>query len=246
MFFPFSEVIFNNVLVKTKMVKKMISVVIRTFIIYCVVTFLMRAMGKRQLGELQPGELVITLLVSEIATSPVVDNTLPLLNSLIPLMLLAGFEIITSVIEMKSVRFRYLVDGKPVTVIRNGELDQKKLTKLRFTINDILAALRQKDVFDIKDVEYGIVETNGTFSVLLKPEKRNSTPRNYDIPEKDTGMPCPVIIDGKIIETNFSDCLITLDEINSKLNHEKLEQKNILLMTVDKGKNYCIIMKKEC
>ena len=224
----------------------MISVIIRTFIIYCLVTFFMRAMGKRQLGELQPGELVITLLISEIATNPIVDNTLPLLNSLIPLMLLAGFEIITSVIEMKSVRFRYLVDGKPVTVIRNGELDQKKLKKLRFTINDILAALRQKDIFDIEDVEYGVVETNGTFSVLLKPEKRNSTPQNFDRPEKDTGMPCPVIVDGKIIETNFEDCFVTLKEVKSKLNHEKIEQKNVMLMTVDKGKNYCIILKKEC
>lgn len=223
----------------------MLSVVIRTFIIYFVVTVFMRLMGKRQLGELQPGELVITLLISEIATSSITDNTLPLLNSLIPLMLLVGFEIITSVLEMKFVRFRYLVDGKPITVIRNGELDQKKLKKLRFTVNDILAALRQKDIFDINDVQYGVVETNGTFSVLLKPQKRNSTPENYDIPEKDTGMPCPVIIDGKIIETNFEDCFVTLNEITAKLKRENIEQKDVLLMTTDKNKNYCIIMKKE-
>lgn len=223
----------------------MLSVVIRTFIIYFVVTVFMRLMGKRQLGELQPGELVITLLISEIATSSITDNTLPLLNSLIPLMLLVGFEIITSVLEMKFVRFRYLVDGKPITVIRNGELDQKKLKKLRFTVNDILAALRQKDIFDINDVQYGVVETNGTFSVLLKPQKRNSTPENYDIPEKDTGMPCPVIIDGKIIGTNFEDCFVTLNEITAKLKRENIDQKDVLLMTTDKSKNYCIIMKKE-
>ncbi|MBQ8183595.1 MAG: DUF421 domain-containing protein [Clostridia bacterium] len=223
----------------------MISVIIRTFIIYCVVTIFMRMMGKRQLGELQPGELVITLLISEIATTPIVDNTLPLLNSIIPLMLLVGFEIVTSVIEMKSVRFRYLVDGKPITVIKNGELQQKKLKKLRFTVNDILGALRQKDVFDIEDVQYAVVETNGTLSVLLKPEKRNSTPKNYNIPEKDTGMPCPVIVDGKIIETNFDDCGVSAEEILSKMRFDKLQQKNILLMTVDKDKNYCIITKKE-
>ncbi len=224
----------------------MIAVVIRTFIIYCVVTIFMRLMGKRQLGELQPGELVITLLISEIATSPIVDNTLPLLNALIPLALLASLEIVTSFLEMRFVRLRYLIDGKPMTVIRNGELDQKTLKKLRFTINDVTSALRQKDIFDINDVQYGIVETNGTFSVLLKPEKRNSTPQNYNTPEKDGGMPCPVIIDGKIIETNFKDCNITLDELNSKLRNEKIEQKNILLMTADNSRNYCIIMKKEC
>ena len=133
-----------------------------------------------------------------------------------------------------------------MTVIRNGELDQKTLKKLRFTINDIMSALRQKDVFDISDVQYGVVETNGTLSILLKPEKRNSTPKNYDTPEKDTGMPCPVIIDGRIIETNFKDCLITLDEVEAKIKREKIPQEDVLLMTVDKGKNYCIIMKKEC
>lgn len=223
----------------------MISVIIRTFIIYCTVTIFMRLMGKRQLGELQPGELVITLLVSEIATTPIVDNTLPLLNSLIPLMLLVGFEIVTSVIEMKSVKFRYFVDGKPITVIKNGELQQKMLKKLRFTVNDILAALRQKDVFDIEDVQYAVVETNGTLSVLLKPEKRNSTPKNYDVPEKDTGMPTAVVIDGKMIEADFDDCCITADEIRSKMHREKLGQENILLMTVDKDKHYYIITKKE-
>ena len=224
----------------------MISVVIRTFIIYCAVTAFMRLMGKRQLGELQPGELVITLLVSEIAANPIIDSSLPLLNCIIPLILLVGFEILNSVIDMKSVRFRYFTEGKPITVIRNGQLDQRQLKKLRFTVNDVLSALRQKDVFNIEDVEYAIVETNGTLSVLLKPEKRNSTPKNYDKPEKDTGLPCAVIIDGKIIETNFEDCGITSEEIKRKIKQEKLKQKDILLMTVDKSKNYYIITKKEC
>ncbi len=223
----------------------MISVVIRTFIIYCAVTLFMRLMGKRQLGELQPGELVITLLVSEIAATPIIDSTLPILNSIIPLMLLVGFEILISVIDMKSLRFRYFTQGKPLTVIRNGRLDQHQLKKLRFTVNDVLAALRQKDVFNIEDVEYAVVETNGTLSVLLKPEKRNSTPKNYDKPEKDSGIACAVVIDGRIVEDNFEDCGATSEEILAKIKRENLRQKDILLMTVDKDKNYCII-KKRC
>lgn len=222
----------------------MISVVIRTLIIYCAVTLFMRLMGKRQLGELQPGELVITLLVSEIAANPIIDSTLPLLNCIIPLMLLVGFEIITSVIDMKSIRFRYFTQGKPITVIKNGELDPAQMKKLRFTLNDILAALRQKDVFNIEDVEYAVVETNGTLSVLLKPDKRNSTPKNYDKPEKDTGMPCAVIIDGKIIKENFENCGVTVKEIESKLSRDNLKQADVLLMTVDKSRNYYIVKKE--
>lgn len=224
----------------------MITVVIRTFIIYCAVTFFMRLMGKRQLGELQPGELVITLLVSEIAANPIIDTTLPLINCIIPLMLLTGFEILNSVLCMKNVRYRYFSEGKPMTVIRNGKLDYEQLKKLRFTMDDILAALRQKDIFNIEDVEYAITETNGTLSVLQRPEKRNSTPKNYDKPEKDTGMPCAVVIDGEIIQANFQDCGVTLDEVKGKIKQEKLNQKDIILMTADRCKNYYVILKKEC
>lgn len=224
----------------------MIAVIIRTFIIYCLVIVFLRLMGKRQLGELQPGELVITLLISEIATNPVLDPSLSLANSVIPLILLVAFEILNSFLAMKSVNFRYLSDGKPITIIRNGKLDQKNLKKLRFTINDVYSALRQKDVFNIEDVQFAIVETNGTLSVLLKPEKRNSTPKNYDKPEKNTGMPCEIVVDGKIIEANFEDCGITKNEVLSKIKAEKIDQKEILLMTVDASKSYYIITKREC
>lgn len=224
----------------------MIAVIIRTFIIYCLVIVFLRLMGKRQLGELQPGELVITLLISEIATNPVLDPSLPLANSVIPLILLVAFEILNSFLAMKSVNFRYLSDGKPITIIRNGRLDQKNLKKLRFTINDVYSALRQKDVFNIEDVQFAIVETNGTLSVLLKPEKRNSTPKNYDKPEKNTGVPCEIVVDGKIIEANFEDCGITKNEVLSKIKAEKIDQKEILLMTVDASKSYYIITKREC
>jgi uncharacterized membrane protein YcaP (DUF421 family) len=200
-------------------------------------------MGKRQLGELQPGELVITILISEIAAAPITDTQKPLLHSLIPLMLLASFEIISSLLNLKSVRFRTITEGNPITVIRNGELQQKQLEKLRFTINDILAALRQKDIFDIEDVEFAVIETNGTLSVLLKPDKRNSTPSNYDKPEKDNGMPCPVVIDGKIISNNFKDCFTSYNEIESEVKRKKIPLENIVLMTMDKNKNITIITK---
>lgn len=224
----------------------MIATIIRTFIIYCVVSLCVRLMGKRQLGELQPGELVITILISEIAAIPIEDNTVPIINSVIPLMLLVSFEIINSLIDRRSVKFRYWTEGNPVTIIRNGELLQKELKALRFTINDVLSGLRQKDVFDIEDVEYAVVETNGTLSVLLKPDKRPATPKTVGKTEKDTGMPCTVVIDGKIIESTFQDCGVTKEEVLRKVQRETDNIENILLMTVDKSKKYNIILKKEC
>ncbi len=224
----------------------MIATIIRTFIIYCVVSVCVRLMGKRQLGELQPGELVVTILISEIAAIPIEDNTVPIINSVIPLLLLVSFEIISSVIDRKSVKFRYWTEGKPITIIRNGTLLQKELKNLRFTINDVLSGLRQKDIFDIEDVEYAIVETNGTLSVLLKPDKRPATSKTIGKTEKDTGLPCAVVVDGKIIESVFEDCGITKNEVIQKIQRETDDIKTILLMTVDKSKKYNIIFKKEC
>lgn len=224
----------------------MIATIFRTFIIYCIVSLCVRLMGKRQLGQLQPGELVVTMLISEIAAISIEDNTIPILNSVIPLLLLVSFEIISSIIDRKSVKFRYWTEGKPVTIIRNGTLLQKELKSLRFTINDVLLGLRQKDVFDIEDVEYAVVETNGTLSVLLKPDKRPATPETVGKTEKDTGLPCAVVVDGRIIKTAFKDCDVTENEIMKKIQKETDDIGNILLMTVDKNKKYNIIFKKEC
>ncbi len=123
---------------------------------------------------------------------------------------------------------------------------QKELKNLRFTINDVLLGLRQKDVFDIDDVEYAVVETNGTLSVLLKPDKRPATPKTVGKSEKDTGLPCAIVVDGKIISSAFDDCGITENEVMRKIRRETDDIRNILLMTVDKSKKYNIIFKKEC
>ncbi len=224
----------------------MTATIVRTLIIYCIVAVCVRIMGKRQLGELQPGELVVTILISEIAAAPIVEPGAPLINSIVALFLLASFEILTSLIDMKSVRFRFISEGNPITVIKNGQLDQKQLKKLRFSINDILAALRQKSIFNIADVEYAVVETNGTLSALLKPEKRTVTASTLHKPEKDEGLPCAVVIDGHIMEHNLDECPATLSDIERKIKNEKLKQQDIVLMTVDKNKKYYIITKKEC
>ncbi len=223
----------------------LISTIIRTFIIYCAVGVCVRLMGKRQLGELQPGELIITILVSEIAATPITDNTLPIINGILPLFLLASFEIISSVIARKSVKFRYITDGTPVTVIKDGILQQQALKTLRYTIDDLLAALRQKDIFDISDVEFAVAETNGTLSVLPKASKRPLTPEGAEEKKKNAGAPYTLIVDGVILKKVISESNVTLDEVNRKIKRENVNLNEILLMTVDKNKTYNVILKKE-
>ncbi len=216
---------------------------IRTVILYIFAIVSIRIMGKRQIGELQPSDLVVTLLISQIISIPIQDTDIPLVNTMIPILLLVGFEIITSALNMKSIKFRSLMQGHPVVIINNGNLDQKLLKDLRFTVDDLLESLRQKDVFDISQVQYAIVETNGQLSVLLKPENDTVTREDLDLSPAPQGYKCPVVIDGKIVEDDFKICNTSTEKINKIIKKEKLQIKEILLMTVDSVGNHTIIRK---
>jgi len=222
----------------------MLTTIIRVTILYLFVTIAIRIMGKRNIGELQPTELVITLLLSEFASIPIEDNSVPLINSLIPVMLLISFEIINSVISMKSLKFRSLSDGNPIVIIKNGKLDQKQLKKLRFTVDDVLSGLRQKDIFDINEVAYAIIETNGTLSVLLKTANQNSTKKDVKASLKNDGFTCPVIIDGAIIKQNLNSCGLTKSDVMKILENKNVAKKDVFLMNIDNDKNTEIILKE--
>jgi len=148
----------------------MIITVIRLVVLYCVITAAIRLMGKRQVGELQPTELVVTILLSELVAIPIQDNSLPMATSLIAAAVLISLEILSSVISMHSKGFRTLTQGNSVPVIEQGRVDFNQLRDLRITYEDLLEALRLKDVFDIAEVDLCMVETNGQISVKLRPE----------------------------------------------------------------------------
>ena len=149
--------------------------IFRTILIYLCVLFAMRLMGKRQLGELQPEELVSTILISNLASISIESEEVPVTASLIPLFLIAALELLGSILSFRSQRFFNLMSGRPKTVILNGEIDQNALRTLRLTAADLMEALRGKDVFDPRDVSYAVVETNGSLSVALRPEKEPGT-----------------------------------------------------------------------
>ena len=183
----------------------MIITLIRGFILYIAIIICMRFMGKRQLGELQPTELVITILLSEIAAIPMQDNEIPMINSLLAVALLVSLEIINSVIIMKNTKIRYLLQGKPAVVIKDGKIDQKKLKKLRFTGDDILDQLRQKDIFDINEVQYAVIETNGSLSVMKNPENETPTVSQFGFKTEKRGIPVLAVNDGRYIDTAINE-----------------------------------------
>ncbi|NLB77616.1 MAG: DUF421 domain-containing protein [Clostridiaceae bacterium] len=171
----------------------------RTFFLYIVVVVTMRIMGKRQIGELQPFEFAIAVMISDLAAIPLADDTKELHHAIIPIAVLVVSQLLISFLSIKGVRVREMVCGKPILLIRNGKMLERNMRKEMYTINDLLEQLRFNSIQNISDVEYGILETNGQLSVLLKSNKRAVTPEDLDMDLPLESFGRDIIIDGKLI-----------------------------------------------
>lgn len=222
----------------------MLVVIFRAVVLYVLIMFCIRLMGKRQLGELQPSELVITILISNIASLPIEDTSIPVLLGAIPVLILVGFEIIISNISLQSKSFRQFISGRPVVIINNGTIDQKQLRRIRFSVDDLMESLRLQNIFDVKEVEYAIVETTGKVSVLSKFDYRNVTPKDLSLKGEDGPPPAVIISDGKIVLSALEAYSISEIWVYEILNKNKQDIKNVFLMTTDKKLNYYIVPKQ--
>ena len=180
--------------------------IVRTVLIYLCVLFAMRLMGKRQLGELQPEELVSTILISNLASISIESEEVPVTASLIPLFLIAALELLGSILSFQSQKFFNLMSGRPKTVILDGQIDQNALRTLRLTTADLMEALRGKDVFDPRDVSYAVVETNGSLSVALRPEREPVTLSDLALKVQHGQATIPFVLDGQVLDDNLHWC----------------------------------------
>ena len=212
----------------------MIITITRTIVLYIFVTLGIRLMGKRQIGEMQPNELVVTLLISEIAAIPLQDTSQPILNGVVAIFMLVILEIIISVITMKSLYVRKIMNGKSAVIIKNGVIDQNMMRQVRMTVLDLVELLRGQDVFDISTVAYAVLEVNGNLSVLLKSSEQPVTVKDIDIKKEKTTLPLPVISDGKIIRESLDALEISEEDIKSTVKKNSTDIKDVFLMTMDR------------
>ena len=224
---------------------KMTITLIRSVIIYIFIMVAVRIMGKRQVGELKPQELVITILISAVATIPLQEHAIPLSTSLIPILIFISLEIIESAISMKSLKFRNLIQGRPVYIIKDGKLQQKALARLRFTVDDLLDALRQKYIFDIDEVLNAVVETNGTLSVQQKADFTPLSPKTTKLKVDEKTAPTPLVMDGKMIDEYFADETPSENKIAVVAAALGVDVKDIMLLTLDKNGKTTLIKKEE-
>lgn len=175
-----------------------ITVFTRTLILYVLVVLVMRLMGKRQMGELQPFELVITIMISELAAVPMQNTGVPLLNGIVPILTLLFLQTLITFGALKSDLMKKLVCGSPTILIAKGRVLEDALRKTRYSLNDLMEQLRIKGYFNIHDIEYAILETDGDISVIPKSQKRPVTPADLGIQTKYESLPISVVVDGRI------------------------------------------------
>lgn len=219
-------------------------VFIRAVILYMLLIFSVRFMGKHQIGELQPSELAITILISNIATLPVEDTSLPLLTGIIPILTLASLDVIMSWLGIKSKRLRNITCGKPVVIISNGRIDQKKMKEIRFTVDDLTEALHSQNIFDISEVQFAVVETTGTVSVYQKYEYHNVTNGDMKLKSKSIDPPEIVIDEGVIVNDALERLNLSEDKLRSILEKERLKVKDIFIMTLDSNMKHSIVRRE--
>ena len=222
----------------------MIAIIIRTLILYIILTLGIRLMGKRQIGDMQPNELVVTLVISEIAAIPLQDTDQPILNGICSIFVLVVLEILLSVLAMKNMAVRRLISGQSVIIIRDGVIDQTAMKKVRMTILDLIELLRGQDVFEIEDVAFAVLEVNGDLNVLLKSQKQTLTPKDMNLTPNSATLPLPVISDGKIISDTLNNFEISKEELNKLLERERVKLKDVFLMTIDKDRKTTLTKKR--
>lgn len=211
-------------------------IIIRTIIIYFSLLLTMRLLGKRQLGEMELSEFVLAALVADLAANPLQDLGMPMINGLVPIVILFCCEIIISGLALKSSRLRSALFGRPCIIITRGVIDQKELKKNRFSLDELMQELRNQSIMDISHVEYAVLETDGTLNVFPFPEYTPATAGQLKVASDDGGYPSVIISDGRILEDNLR--LLGRDEtwLKSELKRRnKGAAEDIFLMTLNEA-----------
>lgn len=216
----------------------------RAIILYIIVLVVMRLMGKREIGQLQPFELAISIMIADLASIPMTEIGVPITNGIIPILGLLIMHLLISVINMKSIRAREIICGKPRILIYRGKIDEKALIKERFTINELEERLRGKDVMNLSDVEYAILETSGEVTVIQKPDKRTTTPADFNMNPDYEGIPYDLVIDGIVMYDNLKLIGKNYEWLKKQVAKFKMKPEQALVVTLD-GKGQIFCQKKE-
>ena len=216
----------------------------RTIILYTALILAMRLLGKRQIGQMEPSEFVVAMLVADLASIPMQNNAIPLVNGLVPILTVMGLELILSHLSLKSIRLRELLCGKPVILIDNGKIIQENLRRTQVTLDELSGHLREKDVLDIQTVQYAILETNGNLSVFPYPSEQPATARDAGVKAANQYLPITLISDGRLLADNLKKAKKDGAWLHKVLRERNATVDGTWLLTVDDGEHVYYIPKE--
>ena len=206
---------------------------VRSIILYIIVLIVMRLMGKREIGQLQPFELAISIMIADLASIPMTETGIPISRGIIPILGLLVMHLTISIINLKSIRAREVICGKPRILIYRGRIDEQALKKERFTINELEERLRGNNIVNIGDVEYAILETSGQITVVQKPNKRTTTPEDFNIMPEYEGLAYDLVVDGKVMSDNLQKIGKDYTWLKKEVAKFKMTPEEALLVTLD-------------
>lgn len=223
----------------------MTTLLFRTVLIYLLLMIAMRLMGKRQIGQLDITDLITTLLISEIAALPITDNNIPITHAVIPIFTLLFFEVTSSLLISRFPRIKSLITPRPATLIREGKLCPRAMMKARISTDELIGELRQKDITDIEEVLYAILEQNGKITVIPKAKYRTPTLLQLDMEVKEPGLFRVVIDKGTLNRHSMEELNLSEDQLSRILKKEKLTVKDVYLMMMNDAGETEIMRKDE-
>ncbi|MBQ2696793.1 MAG: DUF421 domain-containing protein [Clostridia bacterium] len=224
----------------------MLVTLVRTVILYILVVLALRLMGKRQIGQLQPSELVIAMMLSELAAIPVENVGTPLLTGVIPIFTLIIAETTFSYLTLKNRKLRKFLSGSPTVLIAKGQILEKEMERLRFNIDDLMEELRSNGYPNILEIEYAIIESNGSLSVIPKSNKRPLTPEDINISPQYEGIPFLLISDGVIDTEALKNAGVTVDWLLRHLNKFDIHNiEDVFIASVDSAGKFFVQKKQK-
>ncbi len=220
---------------------------LRTVILYLILMVGLRLMGKRQIGELEPSELVLTLIISDLASVPMQDFGIPLVNGIFPIVTLLCLSMLLSFFSLKSIRFRGLVCGHPTVIVREGKVLQQNMARNRFTVDELYEQLRSQGLSDLSAVKYAVLETSGQVSVLPYTKESPVTPKVMQTEvQDDVTLPVLLINDGHVMDSNLTSCGYDRTWLDKRLKERRLTSpRQVFLMTVDEAGTVVCVAKEE-
>ena len=211
----------------------MLTMFIRAMLLYIIVIAFIRGLGKRELGQLQPYELVLTILLADLAASPMSDIGVPLMYGIMPIAALILVYAVTSLLTLKSEKLRHIVTGHPSILVRNGVIDEMEMKKQGYTLSQLMEQVRESGIINLSQVGVAIMEISGRVNVFPVSQNRPLTPKDMHIQTQYEGQTLLLVLDGRVQSSILTTGGLSEEWLSAQLNKVGAKADEVFFCSLD-------------